>query len=129
MTKCEDDLKDEFKDIERNTIDCDANNSISNNKESTIKDNKELNSNKIFKGNNEKKLINSSEIKTENSNSILNYFGIESIIKSKETSINSINPESEKFENFSFFEQMKNKNKMDNYKMNLDLSLELASIY
>ena len=127
MTKCEDDLRDEFKDVERNIIDCDTNNAIINNKKSSIEDNKELISNKINKGNNEQKLINSSEIKTENSNSVSNYFGIESIIKSKETSINSIYPESEKFENLSsILEQMKNKNKKDNNKMDLDL--ELASI-
>jgi hypothetical protein len=124
MTKCQDDLRDECKDLERNIIDCDSNNAIRNYKESIIEDKKELISNKINKGNNEQKLINSSEIKTENSNSVSNYFGIESIIKSKETSIKSIYPENEKIENFSsILEQIKNKNKKD-----FDLSSELASI-
>ncbi len=129
MTRYEDDLKDEFEDIERNIIDCITNNANSNNYSNTIKNSKELISNEINKENNEQKLINSSDIKTENSNSVSNYFGIESIIKSKETSISSIYPESEKFVNFSsLLGQIKNKNKKDNNKMNLDLSIELASI-
>ena len=125
ITQCEDDLKDELKDMEKNIIDCNTNNDNRNNNENNMEDNKEI----IFnKENNEQKLINSTEIKTENSNSVSNYFGIESIIKSKEASINSIHPEGDKIDNVSsVVRQIKNQNQKDN-KMNFDLSLELASI-
>ena len=129
MTRYEDDLRDEFIDIERNIIDCNISSDKSNNYGNAIKDSKELISNEINKENNEQKLINSSDIKTENSNSVSNYFGIESIIKSKETSISSIYPENEKYVNFSsLLGLIKNKNKKDNNKIKFNLSLELASI-
>jgi len=127
MTIYEDDLRDELNDIERNIIDCETNNANRINNENTIENNEELISYEINKKNNEQKLINSSEIKTENSNSVSNYFGIESTIKSKGTSINSIYPENEKIDNFSsILERIKNKNDIN--KMNFDYSVELASI-
>ena len=133
IAESEDDIRDELKDIDRNIIDCDTNNenNDNNNNNNDIKESsKELISCEINKENNEQKLINSKDINTENSHSISNYFGIESIIKPKELSNYSLSSKFEKqIDNYSLkLEQIKNKNQNDNNKMDTDFSLELASL-
>ena len=131
IAESEDDIRDELKDIDRNIIDCDTNNENNmNNNNNNNEDNKELISSEINKENNEQKMINSKDINTENSHSISNYFGINSIIKTKEINNYSF---SDKFEKqidsySSILEQIKNKNQIDNNKIDTDFSLELASL-
>jgi len=132
ITEIEDDVRDELKDIDRNIINCDTNNenNINKNNKDNIEDNKELISNEISKENNEQKMINSKDIKTEHSHSISNYFGIESIIKSKELSNYSLSDRFEKqIDNYSsILEQIKNSNQNNNNKIDSDFSFELASL-
>ena len=132
IAESEDDIKDELKDIDRNIIDCDTNNEniANNNNNDSNEDKKELISYEIDKENNEQKMINSKDIKTENSQSISNYFGLDSIIKSKEFSNYSLSDKFEKqIDNYSsILEQIKNKKQNDSIKMDTDFSLELASL-
>ena len=127
MTEGDDDLREQIKDLEKNILD-DAINIENNN----ITENKEAITNESNKENNNKKLINSTDIKTENSNSVSNYFGIDSIIKSKETINISTNENDYNSctNNYPLLDQIKinNNNKNDNNKVNPDFSLELASI-
>ena len=130
MTEGDDDLREQIKDLEKNILD-DAINIENNN--NNITENKEAISNESNKENNDKKLINSTDIKTENSNSVSNYFGIDSIIKSKETinvSSNYENDYNNSRNNYLLLENIKinNKNKNDDNKINPDFSFELASI-
>ena len=132
IAESEDDIRDELKDIDRNIIDCDTNNennANNNNNNESNEENKELISSEMNKENNEQKMINSKDINTENSHSISKYFGIDSIIKSKELSNYSLSDKFERqIDNYSsILEQIKNKNQNDN-KIDTDFSLELASL-
>ena len=131
MTEGDDDMREQIKDLEKNILD-DAIN-IENNNINNFNENKEVLSQDSNKENNDKKIINSTDIKTENSNSVSNYFGIDSIIKSKETiniSTNYENDNNSYINNYCLLDQIKinNSNKNDNKKMNPDFSLELVSI-
>ena len=123
-----DTIKDEIKDIDKNIIESNLNNE----NEKIINDNdKEITNKESNKQNNNNKLINTTEIKTENSCSVSNYFGFDSVIKFKD---NSNYGENNNFENqlinYSLLNKIKNKhkNKKHEDKTNLDFSQELASI-
>ena len=128
ITENNEDYKDEIKDIDKNIIE----NNIDEDDKIIGKDNKDkieiLNNNE----NNNKKIINSTEIKTENSCSVSKYFGKDSVIKCRE---NSGFGENNNFENqlvnYSLLNKIKKKlkkKKDDDDKTNLDFSLELAYI-
>ena len=136
-----DEIKEEKKDIDKNITeikyikkenDDNNNNKNDNNNggELNNKSKKEL-PNESDNKNDEKKLINTTEIKTENSGSLSNYFGIDSVIKCKENSNYGVNNNFEnQLINYSLLEQIKTKykDKKDKDKVNLDYSLELAAI-
>ena len=132
MTEGEDDVKEDLKELDKNVLEGESNNE---NIDINLNINNEKNKSKVnesSKENNEK-IINSTEIKTENNQSLSNYFGIDSIIKSKETSKYSTNLEIDKsdIQNNNFLPLDKGNNKNDNNtsnKVDSDFSLELASI-
>ena len=121
MTEENDNLTDEIKDMDKNVI----GNTNSNNNNNKYNENKELLSKESNKEKIEKKLITSSEIRSEKSQSISNYFGIDSIIKSKE---NHYPTNNDLIYNYVELPQIKNKKNIENNKELLDFSLELASI-
>jgi len=135
-----DEIKEEKEDLDKNITetkhikkenDDNSKNSKNNNDGELNNKNKKKLPNESDNKNNEKKLINTTEIKTENSGSLSNYFGIDSIIKSKENSNYGVNNNFEnQLINYSLLEQIKTKykNKKDKDKVNLDYSLELAAI-
>ena len=119
----EQDLKDEIKDIDKNIIE-------NNTKKKNVEINDEKKEDELTsKEKIDKKLINTTEIKTENSCSLSNYFGLDSVIKFKD---NSNFGENNNFENqlinYSLLNKIKNNYKNEDNKTNLDYSLELAAI-
>ena len=122
ITENNEDCKDEIKDIDKNIIE---NNTDGNDKkiDADNKSKKEINNNK--------KIINSTEIKTENSCSVSNYFGKDSIIKCRENSNFGDNNNFEnQLVNYSLLNKIKKnlKEKKNDDKTNLDFSFELACI-
>ena len=130
MTENDDTLKEEVISMDKNI--CDTKNEI---KEKNNDKNEILIENESNNNNNDKKLINTTDIKTENSCSVSNFFGIErSIIKNKDNSnYGIINNFENQVINYPLLYEIKNvhnhskKDNKDN-KVNLDYSLELASI-
>ena len=110
-------------------------NNINNINGGNIKKIKENNENKK-KGNiasyeDNKKLINTADIKSENSVSVSNFFGVDSVIKFKENSnYGVINNFEKQIINYSLLSKIKeeHRNKKNEDKVNLDFSSELASI-
>ena len=125
-TENKDDVIDEIKDIDKNIF-------VTNNSKEKNKINKYMNNRNIKTEakNNDNKLINTTEIITEKSCSVSNYFGIDSVIKCRESSNYGENNNFEnQLINYSLLNQIKKniKNKQKEKKTNLDFSLELASI-
>ena len=78
-----------------------------------------------------KKLINTADIQTENSVSVSNFFGVDSVIKFKENSnYGVINNFEKQIINYSLLSKIKDEHrkKKNEDKVNLDFSSELASI-
>ena len=117
-------IQEEIKEIDKNII-------LNNTNIKKININNEQKDDLINNENTEKKLINSSEIKTENNCSISNYFGIDSVINCKDNSNFGNNNNFEKqIINYSLLNQIKKnfKNNKKENKINPNYSFELASI-
>ena len=128
MTVNDNDNKEELKEIDKKIIDNNTN-TIMNIKEN----NNDKEKVKIGSFNENKKLINTGDIKTENSFSVSNYFGFDSMIKFKENSnFGGLNNFENQILNYSLLNKIKTEHKnlknKDKEKGNLDFSLELASI-
>ena len=122
ITENDEDFTEEKKDIDKNIID---------NNESKVKkklEKMEKTQKQFHKESKDRKLINTTDIKTENSCSLSKYFGLDSIIKNKENSnYGSNNNFENQIINYSLLDKIKKsyKEKKEN---NLNFSLELASI-
>jgi hypothetical protein len=130
----DDDMKVEKKETDKDLVENkNVHNSKDMNNKESYKENEKINGNNKDDNNNNNKLINTSEIRSENSCSLSNFFGIESVIKIKENSNYGVNNNFEnQLINYSLLEQIKaknkNKNKKSKDKVNIDYSLELAEI-
>ena len=128
MTVNDNDNKEELKEIDKKIID-----NNTNTKMNIKENNNDKEKVKIESFNENKKLINSGDIKTENSFSVSNYFGLDSMIKFKENSnFGGLNNFENQILNYSLLNKIKTEHKnlknKDKEKGNLDFSLELASI-
>ena len=120
-----DDLMEKEKDVDKSIIDNIKKNEIKENNEKKEIFDSESNNNK------DKKLINTTDIKSENSISVSNYFGLDSVIKCKDNSnYGIINNFENQIINFPLLNEIKqvNKNKKNDKAFNPDFSFELASI-
>ena len=126
-TEKDEDFNDEIKDIDKNIIENNSNNE-KNNMDLEKKEQDNLNKKK----DNNEKLINTTEIKTENSCSLSNYFGLDSVIKYKDNSnFGGNNNFENQIINYSLLSKIKKNytdKKKENKKDNLNYSLELAAI-